>query len=296
MATPAFLSPEHIAPVRNLSLRARLIVEGMIAGLHKSPYHGFSAEFSEYRAYRSGESARAIDWRKYAKTDRSYVRLYEDETNLSAHLLIDKSASMGFASGTNMSKFDYARTLAAAIAWILIRQRDAVGLAAFDEEIISYLPSRSTNIQLKNIMATLDALTCSAPSRCGSVINHLAAGIKKRGMTIILSDFLDDPEEILKGLRHLRFKQQDILCLWLRDPQECAFSDKRSWQLRDSENGQTLTLDGRTAADYLAKGMKEHGELLENGCRELKADFSSVITNEPFVHALMRVLSARGRQ
>lgn len=296
MSTTTFLTPEHIAPVRNLSLRARLIVEGMIAGLHKSPYHGFSAEFSEYRAYRQGEPARSIDWRKYAKTDRSYVRLYEDETNLNAHLLIDKSASMAFASGSNMSKFEYARTLAASIAWILIRQRDAVALAAFDEEVVSYLPARSTNIQLKNIIATLDTLTCSAPTRCGSVINHLAAGIKKRGMTIILSDFLDDPDDILRGLRHLRFKQQDTLCLWLLDPQECAFSDKRSWQLRDSETGHTVTLDGRTAAEHLADGMHKHRTTLENGCRELKADFCTVVTSEPFVHALIRVLSSRGRR
>ncbi|MBD3316686.1 MAG: DUF58 domain-containing protein, partial [Chitinivibrionales bacterium] len=127
--TVGFLRPEHVAPIRSLSLRAKLIVEGLIAGLHRSPYHGFSAEFLEYRPYRTGESTRMIDWRKYAKTDKTVVRLFEDETNLYARIMLDKSASMRFASPGAVSKFDYGRTLAASLAWILVRQRDAVGLA-----------------------------------------------------------------------------------------------------------------------------------------------------------------------
>jgi uncharacterized protein (DUF58 family) len=295
MQTVSFLKPEHVAPIRNLSLRARLIVEGMIAGLHKSPYHGFSAEFSEYRSYRTGESSRTIDWRKFAKTDRSYVRLYEDETNLYAHVLIDKSASMGFSADRRISKFDYARTLAASIAWILIRQRDAVSLAAFDERITTYLPPHATNLQLQNILSALDALQPGAQTSCGTSIDLLARGVKKRGMTVILSDFFDDPQSIIKGLRHLRFKRQDVLCLWILDPQECAFSDKRSYQLNDMETGRTLLLDGSTAAAYLQAGMRQHRDIVENGCRELKIDFCTIMTDEPFVRALMRVLSARGR-
>jgi len=296
MTTTTILTPEHIAPIRTLSLRARLIVEGMIAGMHKSPYHGFSAEFSEYRAYRSGESTRMIDWRKYAKSDRPVVRLFEDETNCQAHILIDKSASMGFASGKLMSKFEYARTLAASIAWILIRQRDAVALAAFDEEVVTYLPPRSTNTQLKTIISSLDALVCSAPTRCGRTIDRLARGLKKRGMTIILSDFFDEPHDIINGLRHLRYKRQDVLCIWLLDPQELSFSEKRSWLLRDSETGRTITLDGRTAAEGLGHGLHLHRERLLGACSELKIDFCTIRTDEPFVPALMRVLSSRGRR
>jgi uncharacterized protein (DUF58 family) len=295
MSSTTFLKPEHLAPVRQLNLRARLIVEGMIAGLHRSPYHGFSAEFSEYRPYQPGESARVIDWRKYAKTDRSYVRLYEDETNLFAHLLIDKSASMGFASGKRITKFEYARTLAASIAWILVRQRDAVSLAAFDEQVSTYLPARSTNIQLKNIIAALEGIKPGARTRCGDSINRLAYGIKRRGLTVVLSDLYDDPQEIVKGLRHLRFKRQDVLLLWVRDPQEREFAEGNSYQLQDMETGQTLLLDGRTASRYLRTGVTEHHGIIERACRELAVEFSVVETDEPFVHALLRVVQTRRR-
>lgn len=295
MNTSFFLNPEHLAPVRRLQLRARLIVEGMIAGLHRSPYHGFSAEFSEYRPYQPGESTRSIDWRKYAKTDRSYVRLYEDETNLIANILIDKSASMGFSSGKRQAKFEYACTLAASMAWILIRQRDAVGLAAFDEMVDTYLPPRSTNTQLKNILSTLEGITPGSRTCCGASINRLAHGIKKRGLTILLSDLYDTPEEIIRGLRHLRFKRQDVLLLWIRDPQERVLAENATLRLEDLETGETLLLDGRTAAEYLSRGMVQHHAIIERACRELGIGFSVIETDEPFVHALMRVLQARRR-
>ncbi len=293
MSTLSFLNPEHLAPIRNLNLRAKLIVEGMIAGLHKSPYHGFSAEFSEYRSYQPGESARAIDWRKYAKTDRSYVRLFEDETNLFANIMIDKSASMGFAAGGRITKFEYARTLAASIAWILVRQRDAVALAAFDEQVTTYLPPRSTNVQLQNILTTLDRIEAGAQTRCGVSIDRLARGLSRRGLTIVLSDLLDDPHDIVQGLRHLRFKRQDVLLIWVLDPQEREFSPHRSYQLQDMETGRTLLLDGHTAALYLHDGIARHRAVIEQGCRELKVDFSTIETDEPFVRALMRVLQTR---
>ncbi len=295
MSTAAFLDPEHYAPIRNLDLRAKLIVEGMIAGLHKSPYHGFSAEFLEYRPYRSGEAARAIDWRKYAKTDRSFVRLFEDETNCPVHILIDKSASMAFRSEALMSKFEYARTLAASIAWILIRQRDAVALAVFDEKVETYLPPRSTNLQLKNIIGILDKTETGAPTRCGKSIERLATGIRRRGMTVVISDLFDDPGAIIQGIRHLRFKRQDILLLWVLDPGERNFPEDRSYVLQDMETGGTLRLDGHTAARFQRDGMERHRELIGRGCRELKADFFILQTDEPFVRALMRVVQTRRR-
>ncbi len=293
MNTLSFLKPEHFAPIRNLNLRARLIVEGMIAGIHRSPYHGFSAEFSEYRPYWNGEAIRSLDWRKYAKTDRPYIRLFEDETNLFAHIIIDKSASMGFSSTGFMNKFEYARTLAASIAWILIRQRDAVALAAFDEELPLYLPPRSTNIQLKNILSALDGAEPSGPTRCAVAINKIAWHIKRRGLTVILSDLFDDPNEILQGLRHLRYKRQDVLLLWIIDPQERKFPHNRTYHLHDMESGRTLILDGKTASRYLQTGLSEHRATIELGCRELKVELSTIYTDEPFVHALIRVLQSR---
>ena len=289
------LRPEHMLPVRNLSLRAKMIVEGTIAGLHKSPFHGFSSEFLEYRPYLNGEPARKIDWRKYAKSDKSVVRLYEDETNMSAHILLDKSASMGFGSKGAMTKFDYSRTLAAAFAWILIRQKDAVGLAAFDEEIRCYLPPKSTNLQLKNIISHLETSAAQNQTKCGDAVNDIAAMLKKRGLCIVISDFFDEPENIAKGLRHLRFKRQDILAVAVADPMELDFNGKSDLRLKDLETGRMITIDSQTAARFFNSGFAAHHGRLKSICRELEIDFEVVTTEEPFHTSLMRVIEKRRR-
>ncbi|GBU22077.1 hypothetical protein R80B4_01982 [Fibrobacteres bacterium R8-0-B4] len=290
----SILSPEHVAPIRNLTLRAKMIVEGTIAGLHKSPFHGFSSEFLEYRPYLAGEPARKVDWRKYAKSDKAFVRLYEDETNLSAHILLDKSASMGFGSGA-VTKFDYARTLAASVAWILVRQKDAAGIVAFDEEIRFYMPPKSTNLQLKNIINYLETSAAEHKTRCGAVINSAAAMLKKRGLCVVISDFLDDPESIAMGLRHLRFKRQDILAIAVADPLELHFDGRSDYRLKDLETGREITIDRQTASEYFNSGMAEHRSALTAICRELKVDFEEVSTDEPFHKSLMRVIEKRGR-
>jgi len=288
------IKPEHLVPIRNLTLRAKLIVEGMIAGMHKSPFHGFSSEFLEYRSYTPGDSSGRIDWRKYAKTERAVIRLHEDETNLIAHILIDKSGSMAFSSGA-VKKFDYARTLAASIAWILIRQRDAVGFAAFDEKVRTYIPPRSTNIQLKTIIGALDEIVADSPTHCGAAINTLAAGLRKRGLCILISDFFDNPDVIRQGLRHLRYKKQDVILLHILDTTEHLFKKKGSFRFRDIETGQELRMDGLTATQYFTKGLSVHTESIKGMCRELKIDYEMITTDEPFHKALHRVLEKRSR-
>ncbi len=290
----ALPKPEQLAAL-NLSLRAKLIVEGMIAGLHKSPYHGFSAEFLEYRHYLQGESARKIDWRKFAKTDKTVVRLFEDETNLFANILVDKSASMKFTSGKFMSKIEYARTLAASLSAILIKQRDAVGLACFDEHLGAYLPPHSTNIQLKNIFSTLTKLEAGAKTRCGLAVESLARRISRRGLCIIISDFFDDSEEIIRSLRHLRFKRQDVILFWILDPFEFEFSPSSSYQMHDLETGKTLMLDGKTASGFFRAGLQNHRKAIETACKEMQIDFNLICTDEPFERALFRVLEKRKR-
>jgi uncharacterized protein (DUF58 family) len=291
----SFLNPEHLAPIRNLSLRAKGIVEGTIAGMHKSPYHGFSAEFLEYRPYRTGEAAGRIDWRKYAKTDRSLVRMYEDETNLFATILLDKSGSMKFRHGSAMTKYDYARTLAASLAWILIRQRDAVGLFAFDSAESVYIPPRSTNVQLSTILSRLDSLEPSGETRCGASIERLAQTLRKRGMCIVMSDLFDEPSEVIRGLRHLRFKRQDVMVIRVLDPLEASFAEGGSCKVVDLETGNTLVLDGRTASEYFNHGMIEHSRRIEEACRGLRVDFETILTDEPFVKALVGILQKRRR-
>jgi uncharacterized protein (DUF58 family) len=295
ISSVTFLKPEHLAPIRNLNLRARMIVEGTVAGLHRSPYHGFSAEFLEYRPYRAGESTRLIDWRAFARSDRTFVKLFEDETNLFAHVLLDKSASMSFRSSTAMSKFDYARTLAAALAWILVRQRDAVGLALFDDAVGEYLPPRSTNVQLRNLIATLDRAEPSGRTACGGAINSVSGLIKKRGLTVVLSDLFDDPSSIIKGLRHLRFKRQEVIVLWIADPFERRFAVDAPVRISDLETGERFELGADVAAEYFGRGIDGHRAQIESACRELSVDLEHIVTNEPFNKALTRILGKRER-
>ncbi len=290
----ALLKPEHIAPIRSLSLRARLIVEGTIAGLHQSPYHGFSTEFLEYRQYLPGESTRRIDWRKFAKSDRTVIRLFEDETNLYAHLILDKSASMNFTSVPAMTKYEYARTLAASLAWILVRQRDAVGLCAFDEGDASIAP-RSTNLQLKTILSHLAGVEPSGAARCGAAMSRLAASLKRRGLCIVLSDLFDEAGEIIRGLRYLRFKKQDVIVIRITDPLERRFRGVASLKIRDMETNDEIVLDALTAARFFNRGFVEHTNDIQRACHDLRVDYEEVLTTEPFQKALLRVLDKRRR-
>ncbi len=295
MSSFTFLKPEQLAPIRSLSLRAKMIVEGIIAGLHRSPYHGFSADFLEYRPYRYGEPARMIDWRKFARSDRTVVRLFEDETNLYARILVDTSASMQFASKDRMSKYDYARTVAASLAWILIRQRDAVGLITFDEKIGLSVPPRSTNVQLKTILNSLEAVEPSNATACGQAINQIAHTLRKRGLSIVISDMLDDPRAIIQGLRHLRFKRQEVIVIWILDPQEMRFQHDSPLRMIDLETNQELLLDAQTAENYHKEGFINHKRQISDACKELAVDFEIVTTDTPFHTAIFRILEKRRR-
>jgi len=294
-STLTFLRPEDLARIRNLHLAARLIVEGMHAGIHRSPYHGFSAEFSEFRPYHPGESARLIDWRKYAKSDATVVRLFEDETNLFAHLLLDTSASMRFCSGRHPAKFEYARLLCASLAWLLLRQRDAVGFAAFDERLRHYVAPRSAGVQLRAIIGRVDAAEPSGATSCAAAIEGLAVHLRRRGMTVLVSDLLDDAAAVERGLRHLRFKRQDVLLLWVRDPLERRFQGDGGLRLRDLESGETMSLDAAVAGRFWNEGMQEHCRAIEAMCRDLRVDLVHVFTDEPFQKVLSEVLRKRQR-
>jgi uncharacterized protein (DUF58 family) len=290
-----FLNPEQLLPVRSLSLRARIIVEGLIAGLHKSPYHGFSAEFLEHRQYQQGDAAKSIDWRAFARTDRAVVRLFEDETNLYARILVDKSASMAFSSAQQMTKFEYARTLAAALALILIRQRDAVGLVTFDEKVETALPPRSTGIQLKNILSALQNCSPSDKTSSGNAINAVASTIRRRGLCVIFSDLLDEPESVIKGLRHLRFKRQDVILVAVLDGMETGFDKSSPLKIRDMESGESIEVDGETAAGFQNNGLLNHLGRISTACRELGIDFNRISTSQPFVQAMLNILEKRRR-
>ena len=217
------LSPEIISRLNNLSLKARYIVEGFMVGLHKSPYHGFSVEFSEHRAYGAGDEIRHIDWKLWGKTDRYFVKQYEEETNLHSYIILDTSRSMEYKSG-NVSKLEYGNYLAAALSYLMINQQDGVGLVLFDNKIQKFLPPRSKPSQINAILTHLDNVGPGEDTDVGIVLHEMAERIKKRGLVILISDLLDDPDTIISGLKHFRHNKQEMIVFHIMDRKELKFN------------------------------------------------------------------------
>ena len=288
------LDPASLVAVRSLRLRARLVVDGLTAGGHRSPDHGFSSEFLEYRAYRHGEPASALDWRVFARNDRSVVRLFEDETNLTATIMLDASGSMA-VSDTAVSKLEYARTIAAALAMILVRQRDATGLFIFGEGNRTHLPPSSSPARLRELMSYLQNAKPEGLTETAIAVDGVARTISRRGLCIIISDLLDDPHKIGAALRHLRFKRQEVLVIRILTESESHFSQSRTVTLIDSETGRTTSLDGETASKAFRNGFDSHSQILADLCAANGVLLETVHTNEPVGKALLRIMARRGR-
>ncbi len=211
-----YLQPETVALLNSMSLRAKLVVEGYIIGQHRSPYHGFSVEFAEHRAYGSGDEIRHIDWKLFGKTDRLYVKRYEEETNLRAHIVLDTSRSMLYNSG-KVSKLVYANSLAASLSYLMINQQDAVGLVQFSQKIDTFIPPKSRPSHLSLVLAQLDDQEAGKDTKVGLVLHELAERIKKRGLIVLISDLLDDPKNIMNGLKHFRHQNQEVIVFHVLD-------------------------------------------------------------------------------
>src|SRR5213075_1455000 len=207
-----------IARLGTLELKARTIVEGFLSGLHRSPFKGFSVEFAEYRQYMPGDDLSTIDWKVYARSDRFYVKKFEEETNLDCHLMIDVSGSMAYGGHHAMTKFEYGACLAASLAYLMNRQRDSVSLTAFDEEIVSMLPVSSRAGHLRAVLLTLDRLKPGRLTDVSKPLHHLADSLNKRGMVVLISDLLDDPDRVIRGLKHFQFRGTDVIVFHILDP------------------------------------------------------------------------------
>ena len=218
-----YLNPQTLASIEGLGIQARLIVEGYVAGMHPSPYHGFSVEFAEHREYVPGDDIRHVDWKVWSKTDKYYLKQYEEETNLLLYLLLDSSESMSYASGKNVSKFQYAQFVASALAYMVLQQQDSVGLATFDDGVRRYLRPAGQTVHLKEILHVLDVTPARSKSDLGIVFNDLAERFKKRGVVVVLSDFFDDVPRIIAGLKHLRHRRHEVIVFHILDPAELDF-------------------------------------------------------------------------
>ena len=237
-----YLEPEMVARLSNMSLRARLVVEGYIIGQHKSPFHGFSVEFAEHRAYGPGDEIRHIDWKLYGKTDRFFVKQYEEETNLRSYILLDTSRSMEYKSN-KISKLDYGNYLSASLAYLMINQQDGVGLTLFDNQIQTFIPPRSKPSHVNTILTHLDKTGSGKDTDVGIVLHEMAERIKKRGLIILISDLFDETENIINGLKHFRHNKQEIIVFHVMDRKELNFDFSNRTKFKDMETDEQITTE-----------------------------------------------------
>jgi uncharacterized protein (DUF58 family) len=279
-----------------MELKARTVVEGFLSGLHRSPYKGFSVEFAEYRQYLPGDDLSTLDWKVYARTDRHYVKKFEEETNLECHLLLDVSGSMAYRGAAPMSKIEYGSVLAAALAFLMNRQRDATGLIAFDERIVFRLPAGARPGHLHSLLLALERMDVGKKSDVGRPLHQLAEALMKRSLVVVISDLLDDPEPIVRGLRHLKFRGTDVIVFQVLDPNELTFPFKGSSRFRDLESSEeVVTEPTKIRTGYLRElaGLTLH---YDRALRGAGIDYVQLDTSQPLDFALLAYLDARSRR
>ncbi len=291
----SMIDPRTLMRIKSLQMRAKLAVEGFIKGIHKSPYHGFSVEFSEYRAYSPGDDPRYLDWRLFARSDRYYIKRFEDETNVRCHIVLDASRSMGYGSGP-YRKIDYARTAAATIAYFLTLQRDAVGLVTFEDKITDYLPPRHRPGHLRRLMAMLEREPEGRATNLAGPLEEIAATVRKRGLIVLISDLLAPVELLGARLGYLRSRGHDVIVLRVLDPTEIAFGFDAPAMFRDAETGRELYVDPEAVrADYLRR-FAEHDAQIARACADLGIEYQAITTDRPLEFVLFDYLKARDRK
>lgn len=290
-----YLQPDVVAKLGNMELVARLVVEGFITGLHKSPYHGFSVEFAQHRQYMPGDDIKHVDWKIYGKTDRFYIKQFEEETNLKSYIIVDASKSMAYSSDGSMSKLDYASYIAAALAQLMVQQRDAVGLTLYDEKIRTYLPPHATKSYLREILRQLETFTPTNKTSTAESLHQIAERIKRRGLVIILSDLFDDPAEVMTALRHFRHKKNEVIVMQILDPMERSFALGRDAVFKDMETSEELMTQPWHIQKAYQEEMNKFLEYYKKSCRENNIDYVLLDTTTPFDVALFEYLHKRQR-
>ncbi|MBK48738.1 MAG: DUF58 domain-containing protein [Acidobacteria bacterium] len=290
-----FLDPAVVARIGSMELRARTVVEGFLSGLHRSPFKGFSVEFAEYRQYLPGDDLSTIDWKVYARSDRYYVKKFDEETNVECHLLLDVSGSMGYGS-RDVTKLAYGSYLTASLAYLMNRQRDAVGFIAFDDNIVTHLPPSARPGHLRSVLLALNQLSLGTRSNVAKPLHQLADSLVKRGVVVLLSDLLDDPAKTIQGLKHLRFRGTDIVVFHLLDHDELTFPYDRLTRFRDMETSDEVMAAPLEVRDHY---LSEIESLVSHYKRELGLvgiDYQLVDTSKSLDFALMSYLSTRSRR
>ena len=289
------IDPVSLMRLRSMELRAKVIVEGFCKGIHRSPYHGFSVEFTEYRQYTPGDDPRYIDWRVYARSDRFYIKKFEDETNLRCHLLIDHSRSMGYGSA-GYSKSQYGGTLAATLAYFLFTQGDAVGLATFDDRIRQYLPPRNRPGYLRRLMLALEACPEGSVTDLGPPLQQIAGMLTKRGLIVLISDLLTSIDRLERDLGYLCAGGHDVVVFNVLDTAELNFDFSSPALFRDIETGRNMYVDPSEAQTPYKRMLDKHLAKTKSVCQNLGIDYHLFATDRPFDLALFDFLQHRMRR
>ena len=287
-----FLRPEIVAQLNSMLLRAKMVVEGSIIGKHRSPYHGFSVEFAEHRSYGFGDEIRHIDWKLFGKTDRLYIKRYEEETNLSAHLILDISNSMLYGS-KKITKLKYANSLIASLAYLMINQQDATGLVQFSNKINRFILPKSRPSHLNVILSQLDDNITEPDTDIEPVLHEMAERISKRGLIVLCSDLMDNPEKIINGLKHFRHKKQEVIVFHIFDRKEFEFDFKSRIKFLDMETKQEIDSEPWHIRESYTKLVSDLQKYFRRNCRKNLIDYIPVFTDQSLESCIIEYLNKR---
>ncbi|MCB1670104.1 MAG: DUF58 domain-containing protein [Gammaproteobacteria bacterium] len=289
-----FLDPTVLASLDNLELRARVVVEGFLSGLHKSPKRGFSVEFNDYRNYYPGDDMRHVDWKLYARSEKFYIKQYEDETNVRCFIALDTSASMDYTSG-GISKLEYARTLASALAYFIMRQRDAVGLITFDDRVREFIPAKCRQPHLIRILRSLSTLQSGNRTDVVKPLSDLASHLNKKSLVILITDLLDDESRVISALQNLRSMGNDVITFQIMDDAELNFPFNEASEFVDMESNETFITSPAAIREAYLKNLQEFLNYCRKQCQSSGVDYCLVNTSKPLDEALSSYISKRGR-
>ena len=292
--SPKYLDPKVLARLKGLQLRARLIVEGYVSGLHRSPYQGYSIEFAQHREYAPGDDLRYVDWKVFGRTDRIYLKQFEEETNQIGNLLLDTSQSMRYQSAeAPMSKLEYAQSAAAALAYLILQQQDSAGLVTFDREVRALVRPSSNPSHLKELLHVIGQSRSERKTDTGPIFHDLAERFKKRSLVVILSDLFDDVDSMMAGLKHFRHRRHDVIILHVLDPAELDFRFQRITLFRGLEQLPDVLADPRALRTAYLREFGAYLRRLKRGCRMHRIDYVQMRTDQPLELALSSYLSSR---
>lgn len=291
----SFLKPAELHKLGRLVINSRYVVEGSLAGRHRSPNKGSSTEFAEHRNYNPGDDPKHLDWKVLGRTDRYFVRRYEDETNLRVYLVIDRSASMAYASEGLESKYDYACHLAAAVGYVIVKAKDSVGLCVYSEKVDANIGARNSFSHLNNALAKLKGFKPASRTSTAMTLHRIADSIRRRALVILFSDLIDEQADIVRAIAHFRKLHHDVIVFHVLDPMEVDLSFKKGAEFVDMETGETVVVDPRAIADDYRKVFGEFLEGYRKPCAEMNVDYRMVKTNEPFDTFVRAYLEERKR-